>query len=170
MLGDRHELDMREAHRGDIGRQLFGEFPISQPAVGHVRISSPRAEMDLIDRHRSIIAVDPRGGRRDRRERRRVDDHRGGEWAHLRRKGVRVRLDPQSPIGAKKLELVFLAGRHVSNKDFPKPVAAHPHGMPAAIPEVPVADNADAAGIGCEHAEGNAGNSLVHHRMGAELV
>src|SRR5271154_7549475 len=50
MFADGQELDMGEAEIAHIGRQLLGQLAIAQPFI--VALAPPRAEMDLVDRHR----------------------------------------------------------------------------------------------------------------------
>src|SRR5271166_5656707 len=50
MFRDRHQLDMREAEIRGVRDQLFGDLVIGQEAPAFA--ASPRAEMDLKDRHR----------------------------------------------------------------------------------------------------------------------
>ena len=60
VLGDRQELDMGEAEIRDIGDQLVGELVIGEEAA--VGAAPPRAEMDLVDRHRRTALVAARPG------------------------------------------------------------------------------------------------------------
>ena len=50
MLADRQQFEMREAEIDGIGDQRVGEFVIGEERA--VLAAPPRAEMDLVDRHR----------------------------------------------------------------------------------------------------------------------
>ena len=54
---DRHQLDVGEAHVGDVGGQLVGQLEVGQRAVVLQRVQPPGAEVDLVDRHRLAQAV-----------------------------------------------------------------------------------------------------------------
>ena len=54
---DRHQLDVGEAHVGDVGGQLVGQLQVGQRAVVLQRVQPPGAEVDLVDRHRRAQAV-----------------------------------------------------------------------------------------------------------------
>src|SRR5262249_5284519 len=56
------------------------------------------------------------------------------------------------------------------HEDFPEPIAAHTHGMAAAVPEIEIADHTDALGIRDEHHKGHAGYAVERHRVRTELV
>ena len=71
---------------------------------------------------------------------------------------------------ADDLVFVLVAGARAGDEDFPVAVAAHPHGVAPAVPEIEIADHADAARVGREHHEGHAIDAFELHRMGAELV
>ena len=49
-------------------------------------------------------------------------------------------------------------------------MAAHPHGMPASVPEIEIPDDADAACVRGIEREYDAGHAVMHDRMRAELV
>ena len=52
MLHHRQQLDVREAEVGDVVGQLVGQLAVGELAVALERIAAPRAEVDLVDRHR----------------------------------------------------------------------------------------------------------------------
>ena len=60
VLGHGQELDVGEAHLGEVGRQLLGQLPVGQRPVALLGHVPPRAEVALVDRHRA----GPRVGRR----------------------------------------------------------------------------------------------------------
>ena len=68
------------------------------------------------------------------------------------------------------IELVSIARRGAGDEQFPIADAADPHRMASLIPEIEIADHADAPGIGCEHHERHAIDAVERHRMRAELV
>ena len=74
------------------------------------------------------------------------------------------------PSGPMISYLYLSPGRRRRHEDFPKAVAAHPHGVAPPVPGIEVADHADASCIGGEHHEGDAGDAVEHQRMRAELV
>ena len=49
MLGQRHELDVREAHLPAIGGQFQGQLPIGQPAAPFLGHAHPGARMHFVD-------------------------------------------------------------------------------------------------------------------------
>ncbi len=55
MLRNRHQLDMRIAHTFYIGNQLVGKLIVGKRVA--VRISSPRADVKLIDIHRLAVML-----------------------------------------------------------------------------------------------------------------
>ena len=73
-------------------------------------------------------------------------------------------------LRADDLEFVAIAGRGAGDEQLPIAVAAHPHRMPPRIPEIEIADHADAPRVGREHHERHAVDAVERHRMGAELV
>ncbi len=64
----------------------------------------------------------------------------------------------------------MVAGQGARNEDFPVAGATHAHGMPAAIPEIEVADDADPPRVGGMDSEADAGHAIDGHTMGAELL
>ncbi len=170
MLADGQEFDVGEAHLAGIAGQLLGELAKCQPAIAFLGAPAPRAEMDFIDRYRSVEPVGIGGRRLGTRQRFQIDHDRCGQWAQLHRKGDRIRFEQQRAVRADDLVLVFVVDPCRGHEDLPKPVAAHAHRVPPPIPEIEVADDAHAAGIGRKDREGDAFDALEHHRMRAELV
>ena len=171
MLRDRHQLDVGEAHVGDVIRQLLGELAIGQPAAAVFGLPPPRAEMHLVDRHRRRQRVGLVLQPRNRRQLCRIDHDRRGRRPLLGAERHRIGLQRQQcAVRADDLVLVFVAGMRARHEDFPVAVAAHPHGVAAAVPMVEVADHADAPRVRREHHEGHALDILVPGRMRAELV
>ncbi len=135
---------MREAEVADVGDELLGELLPAEP-------EPPRLGMHLVDRDRLLQlveaaaplepavvgplvagAVDPRG--RLRRD--------------LGMEGERVGLQAQLPVGAVHLELVRIALGRVGHDRGPDPGRAlRLERLRAPVPEVPVADDGDAARV-----------------------
>ena len=113
----------------------------------------------------------PAGAGRGSRTAACVDHDRGGVRPQFRGERHRIGLQRQQvAVAADDLELVVVAGARPGHEDFPEAVAAHPHGVAAAVPEIEVADHADALRSRREDREGDALDAVEHHRMGAELV
>ena len=120
--------------------------------------------MHLVDRHRLVERVDV--GARGRRTRQlgAIDDDRSGGGAHFRAKAERIGLQRQQCAGAgDDLVFVFVAGARARHEDFPIAVAAHAHGMAAAVPDIEVADHTDALRIRRPHHEADAGDAVQRH-------
>ena len=104
MLGDRQQFEMGEAEIDGVGDQLIGELVVGEKAT--VLAAPPRAEMDLVDRHRlaarlalparfEIVCVGPG-------EIVGVGDDRGGRGPHLGREAERIGLQRlQRAVGAR---------------------------------------------------------------------
>ena len=120
MLGDRHQLDVGEAHVGGIVRQLFRQLAVGQPARAFVGIAPPRAEMHLVDRHRRRQRVGVMLEPRRLRQPCGVDHDRGGRGPLLGRERHRIGLQRQQlPVAADDLVFVFVAGARGRHEDFP---------------------------------------------------
>ncbi len=50
----RQQLDVREAHVERVRGQLVGQLEVGQRPVALHRVQPPRAEVDLVDRHRAV--------------------------------------------------------------------------------------------------------------------
>ena len=163
MLGDRQEFDMGETEIAHIGRKLVGELAIGQPAAALVRVAAATSR-DALRRSRSA----PRGrcsrqAPSRRRDRSGVDDDRRGLRAQLGGKRHRIGFERQQlAVGAEISNLYLSPASTAGHKDFPEAVAAHAHGMAAAVPIVEIADDADAFRIRRKHREGDARDALVH--------
>jgi hypothetical protein len=171
MLGHRHEFDMGEAEVARVGRQHVGELAIAEPAAALLRPAAPRAEMHLVDRDRRAQRVGSGGERRRPADGLEIDDDRSGARPHLGGESHRIGLQRQQlAVGADDLVFVLVSRLDARDEDLPEAVAAHPHGMTAAVPEIEVADHADPTGVGSEHRERDARRAVDHHRMRAELL
>ena len=96
MLGDRHQLDVRVAHVGDVGHQLLGQLAIGVEAA--VGMAAPRAGVHFVDAHRRVQPVAARAPRQPvaRRPRRSCDgaaDARRRAGPQLERARVGIGLD-----------------------------------------------------------------------------
>src|SRR5260370_10384530 len=56
VFADRQKFDVGEAEIADIARKLLRQVAIGQPFI--VALAPPRAEVDLVDRHRRAERVD----------------------------------------------------------------------------------------------------------------
>ena len=127
--------------------------------------------MHLVDRHRRIERIDIGGRRLRLRQFRRVDHDRGGGRAHFAGESDGIGLQRQHvAVLPDDLIFVLVVGARAGGEYFPIAVAAHAHGVAAAVPKIEVADDADPASVRRPHHEGNAGHAIEHHRMRAELV
>src|SRR5262249_2184345 len=83
----------------------------------------------------------------------------------------RVRFQRQQmPVRSDNLEFVSLPGCCARYENLPEAVASSPHGVTAPVPEIEIADHADAPRVGREHHEGNARNAVERPRVRADLV
>ena len=165
MLGDRQQLEVREAELLGVAREPRRDLAVAQrpvPLLGHAR---PRAEMHLVDRERlapRVAACAPgeparvapgearleharsRGGR---------DLHRGGEW---------IGLEQEVTIGRQDLELVERAGRDARDEQLEDAGAARPaHRKATPVPIAEVADHGDALRARRPDGKANARDTLL---------
>ncbi len=149
MAHHRHELDVREAEIGDVRRELIGELGVGQRAVVLERVQPPRAEVDLVDRHRApqrravlarghVLAVGPLV--------RRAGHDRGRLRRDLGLERERVGLLLELAVLLADLELVVRAVHHAGDEELPDPrVAERAHRVQQALPVVEVAGDGDRA-------------------------
>ena len=169
MFADGKKLDMREAEILHIGRKLLGQFAIGQPFI--VALAPPRAEMDLVDRDRRAQGVQARRRRARARQFGFVEDDRGGLGPDLGGEGKRIGFHRQMlAVRLDDVELVVVADAGLRNEQLPIADAAHAHRMPPPVPEIEIADDADALGVRRQHHEGDAVDAVERHRVRAELV
>ncbi len=144
VLGDRQDLDVREAELGDVVRELVGELGIGQPGP-------PRAEVHLVHAHRLAqrIPAGPGGqpvivaplvaG---------LADDGCGVRRRLRQRRHRVGLALPGAVRPADLELVPGALADPGHEDLPDARSAeraHRMGMP--VPEIEVPDHPHAARV-----------------------
>ena len=161
---------MREAHVGHVRDQVVAERAVVERlALGP---PAPAAEMDLVDRDRSLPQVAPRGDPAVIRPC--VADKalhdRGGAGRGFGAEGEGVGLERQEgAVGAEDLELVDRAAHDPGEEDLPDPrLPALAHRVAAAVPGVEVADHADAARVRRPDGEGRAVDAFMRHGMRAE--
>ena len=169
MLVHRHQLDMGEAKVAGVARQGVRKFAIGQPAV--TVATSPRSEMDLVDRNRRVACIDRVGRRCGARQRRFIENDRRGFGSHFCRKRHRIGFQRQqaTPVIGDR-EFVAVAHACAGNEQFPISVASHAHRVPAPVPEIEIADDGDSSCIGRKHDESGSLHAVHRHRMSAELV
>src|SRR5579862_1953615 len=99
-----------------------------------------------------------------------IDDDGSIVGTLLRRESVGIGF--QSPIASPRLNFEFVQRAFVEarNKKLPDSrLAAYPHRMNAAVPEIKVTDDADAQSVGRPHAEVNAANASHFAHVRSEL-
>ena len=165
VLGHGHELDVGEAHVGDIGGELLGELPVAQARP-------PAAKVHLVDRHPGgdrlgggplgePVLVAPLEVARG--------DHRAGRGRDLGGARHGVRLLPPDAVGPEDPELVHLALADAGHEQLPHPgPAQRAHRVQAAVPAGERADHLDGAGVRRPDGEGGAGHVLDRAHMRAE--
>ena len=154
VLGQRHELHVREAHLLDVGDQLVGQLAVAQALT-------PRTRVDLVDGHGAGVGVAVLAGRHPLVVGPLVEvvgDDRGRSRGNLRGASQRVGLLEPVAAGTLDLELVAHADADVGDENLPDAGGAQrTHGGSHAIPEVELADDAHSAGVGGPHGEGGTG-------------
>ncbi len=122
MLADRQQLDMGVAHVGDIRDELVGELVVGEERS--VEMAPPRAEMDLVDRHRlaaglalgalrHVLGVGPG-------EIGAVGDDRGGRGPEFGLEAERIGFERQKPaVRSGQFKLVDRSGRQVRDENLP---------------------------------------------------
>src|ERR1019366_10527204 len=163
MLHDRQQLDMREPHRQAVRGERLGDLAVVEhPAVG---TPPPRSEMDLVGGEWSLVQRGPRSPAHPRTVAPAivalVDDAGGAGWV-VRSPRQGIRLEDAHPVAAGDQELVAHARTDPGAEQLPHARAPeHPHWPGARIPEVRVADHADAEGIRRPHAERRPDGTLM---------
>src|SRR5215510_1018076 len=111
-------------------------------------MAAPGSQMHFVDRDRRAERIDTGGGGLGPWNGVEIDYNRGSAWPQLRREGHGIRLERQH-LAVRRDDLVFvvIADFGLRHKDLPEPVAAHPHGMAAAVPGIEIADHAHTLGI-----------------------
>ncbi len=176
MLGDRHQLDMGEAHLLHVLRELLRHLPIIEEAGRIVLRPHPRAEMDLVDAEGRVECVGPLAaghpfvvlpGMVQR------PDARGGTRRLFPCEGVRIAFLDRSPLLMRfDVVLVAVAVARLRHEPLPHARAVVPdlERMAVVIPAVEVADDAHARRVGCPHPEPGTRHAIDMAGMRAELV
>ena len=174
VFGDRHQLDVREVGVVEVGDELVGQLAVVEKRTAVLAASFPRAQVNLVDGDRLVEALplgrvgEPflvvPGKLRD------VPDDRGRPGPHLRGEAVGVGLVNEiAVVAALDLVLVDFALAEVGDEDLPDPRgAAIAHRMPAAVPVIEIADDADPLRIGRPDGEMNAAKALMGPDVGTE--
>ena len=154
VLGERHELHVREAHLLDVGDQLVGQLTVAQALA-------PRARVDLVNRHGAGVDVAVLAGGHPLLVGPLVEvvgDDRGGGRGDLGGAGQRVGLLEPVAAGALDLELVARTHADLGNEELPHAGRTQrTHGGLRAVPVVEFADDAHGAGVGGPHGKGGTG-------------
>ncbi len=174
VLGDRHQLDMGEAHVGDVVDQLLGVLLVAERPVAVVGHALPRAQMHLVGRDRRVdalgllarvhpVLVVPAIAAQ-------VAHHARGLGRVLRAEAHRVGLQRQQPaVAGDDLVLVERAFSDIGQEDLPYargPTAAHR--VAPAVPAVEVSHHRDALRVRRPDGEMRALRALVLHHMRAQ--
>ena len=136
---------MGEAQIARISRQFLRKLAVAQPAAVLLRSAPPRAEMHFVDRNRRAQRVDA-GGRRLRPRDRVAGPPRSkpvcgrSSAANASGSDFSGSMRPSGPMISYLYLSPALGFRH---EDFPESVAAHPHGVAPAVPQIEIADHAD---------------------------
>ena len=167
VLHHRQELHVREAEVDEVRHQVVGDLLVGVDVAAPVLL--PRAEVHLVDRHRSVhgrlvaavghpLVVAP-GVRR-------LEDHRRRRRGSLGVEGHRVGLLAPLAVGAEDQELVLRPRADVGHEQLPDARGAElAHRVLAAVPAVEVALDPHALGRRRPHGERRALD-----RRGAEAL
>ena len=174
VLVDRHQLEMGEAHVDGVGDEALRELVVGEPAVAVAAL--PRAQVDLVDRHRPAARVALRALGHPRGvvplEAAGVADDRRGRRPELGGKADRVGLERQQlALRAQHLVLVDRPFADAGNEDLPDAgVDAAAHRVHPAVPGVEVADDRHAGRVRRPDGEVDARRALVDDRVRAQPV
>src|SRR5262249_18392509 len=127
--------------------------------------------MYFIDRDRRAQGVDTITGRGRTLDGVKVNDDGCRLRAYFALKGNWIGFQRQQPsILTDNLVFIMVTGLRPRDEDFPETVAAHPHRVAAAVPEIEIADDAHALGTRRKEHEADAWHAIERHRMRAELL
>ena len=165
VLGQRHELDMREAFLGHVVHELVRQLAVVADAL------LPAAGMDLVDADRAGVRVGvpavvhpclvvPFVVR--------FDDDGAGRRRNLVGAFHRVGLHLPLVVRVEQLVLVDLARLDAGDEDLPDARGTElAHGVAAAVPGVEVADHADRVRVGRPDGERGAHDLVAGSTVGA---
>ena len=173
MLGDRHQLDVREAHPLAVVGQGDGGLAVGQGPVELLGHGAPGAEMHFVDgdRRREVVALP-------------AIAHPGlvaplvaeivDVGAEARRDLV-VHAERVGPVGriAPVADVVLVARPRPDAWDEQLPharVALRMQAVRSLVPAVEVAEHRDVVGAGCPHGEVDAFHAVLGSQLRAELV
>ena len=169
MLGDRHELDVREPGLLDVLGQSRGEFAIAQERVSVA--AHPRPEMHFVNADRvsqAVAAVAVRHPLGVAPVVLQVRDHRRGLRRHLAEEGERVGLVDAEAVVA-RVDVVLVRGPRPDAGDEADPDAGRADGLQRRgrlVPAVEVAEDEDRVGARGPDGELGAGRALADARAG----
>ena len=176
VLGDGHQLDVREAHLVGVVGELGGDLAVGEGAVALAGHAHPGAEMDLVDRHRRRqrlaggavghpVGVAPL-------EAGEVLDLRGGPGGQLR--GERVGVGPvesRPAVGGEDRILVQRPRPDRRDESRPDPGRAPPReGIDGGVPAVELADDRDFPRVRRPDGEMRAGRAVEVEDVGPQLL
>jgi hypothetical protein len=172
VVHDRQQLEVGEAHVLRVGGELVGQLEIGQRAAVLERIEPPRAEVDLVDRHRLVERrrrVAPLEPLRVAPLVLRLVHDRGGLRRLLGLERVRVGLVEAVAVRPRDLVLVVRAPADLGHEQLPDAARAErAHRMQPAVPPVEVADHRDRLRGRRPDRERRAPHALVLHHVRAE--
>ena len=170
MLHHRQQFQVRVAHADGVFHQLVGQLAIAQIRI--VRAAQPGAEMDFVDgdgllqmvfmsaRVHPLLVVPLIRGE--------IANDGGGLRRHFHGEAVGIGLLLAKAARRRTDRILVVGARANSRKeDFPDAAGAQPHGMPALVPIVEVADYADHFGIGRPHRKANALHAQAFDQVSA---
>jgi hypothetical protein len=175
ILGQRHELDVREAGLPDIGDQPVCHLQIRERPVALFRDAPPGTEVHFVDRDRRSgrvagramldpSVIDRHFGRKRRRD-------RGGSWPVFGPEGIGVGLQGQMAVRGPHLVLVDLVRRDAWNEQLPDPGFVQlSHHVRAPIPAIERTDHGDALCMRCPDGKAIPGRDGWRGRVGAEQL
>ena len=174
VLADRQQLDVRVAHLLAVLDELRGQLAVAQPAARVARIAPPTAEVHFVDRHRRVERVVLAAAWRSTRRRSTGSVSRSVTMLAVRggtsaAKPYGIALLDDVPAAVLDRELVVRALADAGDEQFPHAAGdVLAHRVAAAIPDVEVADDADALGVRRPDGEVHAGDAVDRAQVRAE--
>ena len=178
MLHNGHQLHMRIAHFFYVSGQHRSQLPvcIKLPTVLFLRVRLPPAsQMHLIDQHGLLFVIFAFPllqpffiGPGKIAE---IRDHRSCIRPQFCRVGVRIGLQHGQTLTG--LDLIFIAGSGLQSRDkqLEDPCLWNPaHGMTPSVPQIEVANHADAFRIGGPYGKVSTVHTVYGHGMGSHFL